>query len=82
MKTLLFLAMCAFILVRVCMLLSRRPSTRLYSIDAIVPAYNEAPCLERSLTSLLQNPYLARVICVNDGSTDDTAAVLDALQAR
>ncbi len=43
MKTLLFLVMCAFILVRVCMQVSRRPSTRLYSIDAIVPAYNEAP---------------------------------------
>ncbi len=82
MKTLLFLAMCAFILVRICVQASRRPSTRLYSIDAIVPAYNEAPCLERSLASLLENPYVARVICVNDGSTDNTAQVLDALQAR
>ncbi|WP_201520045.1 glycosyltransferase family 2 protein, partial [Escherichia coli] len=45
-------------------------------------AYNEAPCLERSLTGLLQNPYVARVICLNDGSTDNTAQVLDALQAR
>ncbi|MFB5206172.1 glycosyltransferase [Stenotrophomonas sp. 3diitr2024] len=35
-----------------------------------------------SLTSLLQNPYVARVICVNDGSTDNTAQVLDALQAH
>lgn len=80
MKTLLFVAMCAFIVVRLLVHATRRPSGQLRSIDAIVPAYNEAPCLRRSLTDLLQNPYIARVICVNDGSTDTTAQVLDALQ--
>ncbi|HDS0948749.1 TPA: glycosyltransferase family 2 protein [Stenotrophomonas maltophilia] len=82
MKTALFLAMCMFICARLLVHAFRRPSRRLHSIDAIVPAYNEAPCLERSLTDLLHNPYIARVICVNDGSTDATAQVLDALQAR
>ena len=82
MKTLLFLAMCAFIAVRLLVHAARRPSPRLRSIDAIVPAYNEAPCLARSLTDLLHNRYVARVICVNDGSTDATAQVLDDLQAQ
>lgn len=82
MKTLLFLAMCLFIVVRLVMHAARRPSARLHSIDAIVPAYNEAPCLQRSLTDLLRNPYIARVICVNDGSTDGTAQVLDTLQQQ
>ncbi len=82
MKTLLFLAMCAFIAVRLLVHAARRPSPRLHSIDAIVPAYNEAPCLARSLTDLLHNRYVARVICVNDGSTDATAQVLDDLQAQ
>lgn len=48
-------------------------------ISVIVPAYNIAPWLERSLNSLLaQTHENLEVIVVNDGSTDDTKAVLDA----
>ncbi|RRU11967.1 glycosyltransferase family 2 protein [Stenotrophomonas sp. 278] len=78
----LFLALCALVLGYVAWR-RRTPPCREYGcVDAIVPAYNEGPCLERALTDLLDNPYFARVICVNDGSTDDTAAVLDRMQAR
>ncbi|HGY9181070.1 TPA: glycosyltransferase family 2 protein, partial [Escherichia coli] len=34
------------------------------------------PCLAQSLDNLLRNPYFCRVICVNDGSTDNTEAVM------
>lgn len=78
----LFLLACALIGIHLA-IKARKPPCREYgSIDAIVPAYNEGPCLERALTDLLLNRYVARVICVNDGSTDDTAAVLERMQSQ
>jgi len=62
------------------MLVRRQPSQRLASVDAVVPAYNEAPCIENTLISLLNNKYIHHVICVNDGSTDDTAKVLERMR--
>ena len=61
-----------------------RPSGQYDQIDAIVPAYNEEICIADTVEMLLANPYVARVIAVNDGSTDGTKAVLDelALQHR
>lgn len=48
-------------------------------ITVVVPAYNTAPWLERSLDSLLAQTYEnLDIVVVNDGSTDDTKAVLDA----
>lgn len=76
MKTYFFLTMCLFVLTY--LFLKRRvgASGNFRSVDAIVPAYNEEPILEASLRSLMKNPYINRVICVNDGSTDKTAAVM------
>ncbi|MBQ3194492.1 MAG: glycosyltransferase family 2 protein [Oscillospiraceae bacterium] len=52
-------------------------------ITVVVPAYNTAPWLERSLDSLMAQTYEnLEVVVVNDGSTDDTAAVLDAYAAK
>jgi len=82
MKTALFIAMCVYILTRLLRRRHHQPSTARGSIDAVVPAFNEGPCLERSLTDLLRNPYIAKVICVNDGSTDDTAQVLEHMQSK
>lgn len=59
-----------------------RPLRYYGSIDAVVPAYNEEVCIVRAVERLLRNPYFRRVIVVNDGSTDGTAALLDALDAR
>lgn len=48
-------------------------------ITVVVPAYNTAPWLKRSLDSLMAQTYEnLEVIVVNDGSKDDTVAVLDA----
>ena len=70
------------LLMAICLWLRGRrpPSRRRGVIDALVPAYNEGPCLEDSLRNLLNNPYIARVICVDDGSTDETPEVLSRLQ--
>ncbi len=77
MKTLLFFTMCAVVLGFVLARMRRhRPSLAFHSVDAIVPAYNEGACIIQSLHLLLSNRYIHRVICVNDGSTDDTPAVL------
>ncbi|HEY0503983.1 MAG TPA: glycosyltransferase family 2 protein [Lysobacter sp.] len=78
----LFVLMCVVTLVHMAVRLRRKPSGRLGCVDAIVPAYNEEPCLEASLLNLLRNPYIHRVICVNDGSTDGTAQVLARMQAQ
>ena len=48
-------------------------------VDAIVPAYNEELCIVETVEGLLANPYFDRVIVVNDGSTDNTARILDLL---
>ena len=46
-------------------------------ISVIIPVYNTAEYLPRCLDSVLQNTYQnLEIICVNDGSTDDSAAVL------
>jgi cellulose synthase/poly-beta-1,6-N-acetylglucosamine synthase-like glycosyltransferase len=75
MKTYLFFAM---VLLTIIYLLARsraRPSQDTASVEAIVPAFNEAPVIEQSLINLIRNPYVRRVICVDDGSTDGTAEI-------
>ncbi len=51
-------------------------------ISVVVPAYNIGPWLPRCLDSILAQTYEnIEVIVVNDGSSDDTKAVLDAYAA-
>lgn len=76
MKSIIFVAMCAVALAFLLYRLRLKPSREFRSVDAVVPAFNEEPCIEQSLRTLLRNPYIDRVICVNDGSTDGTAQVL------
>ncbi|HEX6660285.1 MAG TPA: glycosyltransferase family 2 protein [Sphingomicrobium sp.] len=83
MKTILFLIMILatpmYLVVR---LLRLPPSRNIQSIEAIVPAFNEESCVARTVVGLLRNRYIRRVICVDDGSTDRTAAVLAHLARR
>lgn len=76
MKTWIFICMSIAMLLWFLSTLRRKPSQKKGCIDAIIPAYNEGPCLAQSLNNLLRNPYFCRVICVNDGSTDNTEAVM------
>ena len=51
-------------------------------ISVVVPAYNTARWLSRSLDSLREQTYdNLEIIVVNDGSTDDTKQVLDSYAA-
>lgn len=53
------------------------------NLSVIVPVYNAARYLRRCLDSLLGQTYRElEIICVNDGSTDDSAAILDAYAAK
>lgn len=52
-------------------------------ISIIIPAYNVAPYLARALDSILAQTYTnIEIIAVNDGSSDGTAALLDAYSAK
>lgn len=82
MKTLAFLAV---VIIAGAWLIWRRrmpPSCNFGSIDAIVPAFNEELCIADAARGLLASRYINRVIIVNDGSTDGTAAILDTLAAQ
>jgi dolichyl-phosphate beta-glucosyltransferase len=63
--------------------MNEAPSVRAASIAVVVPCYNEATRLDGTAFDayLKQEPGVALVF-VNDGSTDDTAAVLDRLQQQ
>lgn len=47
-------------------------------VSIIIPAYNVGKYIEKCLTSILEQTYSnIEVIAVNDGSTDDTATLID-----
>lgn len=51
-------------------------------ISVIIPVYNTAPYLKRCLDSVLGSTYRnLEVICVNDGSTDESLSILEQYQA-
>ena len=51
-------------------------------ISVIIPVYNVAPYLARCIDSVLQNTYQnLEVICVNDGSADESPAILQSYAA-
>lgn len=52
-------------------------------ISVIIPVYNTAPYLARCLDSVLNNTYRnLELICVNDGSTDDSLEILRDYERR
>ena len=47
-------------------------------ISVIIPIYNTRDYLPRCLTSILKNTYQnLEILCIDDGSTDGSAEVLD-----
>lgn len=52
-------------------------------ISVIIPVYNVAPWLRRCLDSVIDNTYKnLEIICVNDGSTDNSLSILREYGAR
>lgn len=52
-------------------------------VSVIVPAYNAADLIERTIRSVLNQTYPhLEVLVIDDGSTDDTAAVVEAIAQR
>ncbi|MGW6707129.1 bifunctional polysaccharide deacetylase/glycosyltransferase family 2 protein [Streptomyces sp. NPDC054956] len=49
-------------------------------VSVIVPAYNEAAGIEAAVRSLLASDHPVEVIVVDDGSTDGTADIVEALR--
>jgi dolichol-phosphate mannosyltransferase len=47
------------------------------SLSIVVPFHNEALCAEPVMTEIRRAQPFAEIIAVNDGSTDETAAILD-----
>jgi len=52
------------------------------TLSCVVPAYNEGPRIGGVLAAALATPQIDEVIVVDDGSSDDTAAVVEALAAQ
>lgn len=52
------------------------------AVTAVIPAYNEAEHIGDVLHVLEQTPVLAQIIVVDDGSTDNTGAVVKAFGRR
>ncbi|WP_328554327.1 bifunctional polysaccharide deacetylase/glycosyltransferase family 2 protein [Streptomyces sp. NBC_00358] len=48
-------------------------------VTVVVPAYNEQECITNTLLSLAASDYPIEVIVVDDGSTDDTSAIVEEL---
>ncbi len=48
-----------------------------FKISAIVPAFNEEETIKNILELLINHPIVDEVICINDGSTDKTAEVIE-----
>jgi glycosyltransferase involved in cell wall biosynthesis len=44
-------------------------------LSVIVPCYNEAATVKELLTRVLESPWVAEVILIDDGSTDDTLSI-------
>jgi len=48
-------------------------------VSVVVPAYNEAATIERTVRSLVASDHPVEVIVVDDGSTDGTAGIVEGL---
>ncbi|TVT05020.1 glycosyltransferase [Amycolatopsis bartoniae] len=51
-------------------------------VSVIVPAYNEKECIEDTIRSLQASDHPIEIIVVDDGSTDNTAELAEALGVR
>ena len=48
-------------------------------LSVVMPCYNEAPTIRLVVKQVLESPWTAELVIVDDGSTDGTGEVLDSL---
>lgn len=48
-------------------------------LSVIVPCYNEAATIKEILSRVLESPYVAEVVVVDDGSTDETVTIAESV---
>ncbi|MGW3496919.1 glycosyltransferase [Streptomyces sp. NPDC001020] len=48
-------------------------------VSVLVPAFNEAKCIENTVRSLMASEHPIEVIVIDDGSTDGTARIVEAM---
>ncbi|QOV37997.1 glycosyltransferase [Streptomyces ferrugineus] len=48
-------------------------------VSVLVPAYNEAKCIENTVRSLMRSEHPVEVIVIDDGSSDGTARLVEGL---
>ncbi|MBD0420838.1 glycosyltransferase [Streptomyces sp. TRM S81-3] len=48
-------------------------------VTVLVPAYNEAKCIENTVRSLMASDHPVEVIVIDDGSSDGTARIVEAM---
>jgi len=48
-------------------------------VSVLVPAYNEAKCIESTVRSLMQSDHPIEVVVIDDGSSDGTARIVEDL---
>ena len=53
-----------------------------FLVSVVIPAYNCERYIEKAITSVIQQPEVAEIVVVNDGSTDTTQSILEALQKQ
>ncbi|MFF3496582.1 glycosyltransferase [Streptomyces sp. NPDC002795] len=46
-------------------------------VSVLVPAFNEAKCIENTVRSLMQSEHPVEVVVIDDGSTDGTARIVE-----
>ncbi len=60
-----------------------QPNVALQSVSIVIAAYNEEKVIGRTLQTLLDSTYpFAELLVINDGSTDRTAAEVEAMMPR
>ncbi|MBN0045887.1 glycosyltransferase [Streptomyces actuosus] len=48
-------------------------------VSVLVPAYNEAKCIENTVRSLMRSEHPIEIIVIDDGSSDGTARIVEAM---
>ncbi|MEU3838862.1 bifunctional polysaccharide deacetylase/glycosyltransferase family 2 protein [Streptomyces sp. NPDC028635] len=48
-------------------------------VSVLVPAFNEAKCIENTVRSLMRSEHPIEVVVIDDGSTDGTARIVEAM---